>query len=97
MDRMVEVTLPVDAEAAKALENPARREAAGRYRLLKGDRLRDALAEVIADAKQEARASRLTDETIDAELEARRAPLRQASHDALADGPVLPRLRAGPR
>ncbi len=99
MDRTVDVPLPVDAEAAKALENPARREAAGGYlsSLLKGDCLRDALAEAIADPRQEARASRLTDETIDAELEARRTPLRQASHDALADGPVLPRLRAGPR
>ncbi len=72
MDSTVEVTLPVDAEAAKALENPARREAAGRYlsRLLKGERVREALAEAIADAKQEARASGLTDEATDAELEA---------------------------
>ena len=31
MDTTVEVTLPVDAEAAKALNSPARREAAGRY------------------------------------------------------------------
>jgi hypothetical protein len=31
MENTVEVTLPVDAEAAKALNSPARREAAGRY------------------------------------------------------------------
>ena len=75
MDTTVQVTLPVDAEAAKALETPARRQAAGRYLsgLLKGERVRDVLAEAIADAKREARASGLTDEAIDAELEAWRA------------------------
>ena len=75
MDSTVDVILPVDAEAAKALDSPARREAAGRYlsSLLKGGRVRDVLAEAIADAKREARASGLTDEDIDAELEAWRA------------------------
>ncbi len=75
MDSTVDVTLPVDAEAAKALDSPARREAAGRYlsSLLKGGRVHDVLAEAIADAKREARASGLTDEDIDAELEAWRA------------------------
>jgi hypothetical protein len=72
MDTTVEVTLPLDVEAAKALNSPARREAAGRYlsSLLTGERVRDVLAETIADAKREARASGLTDEDIDAELEA---------------------------
>ncbi len=72
MDRTVEVTLPVDAEAAEALDNPARREAAGRYlsSLLKGRRVPAALGGAIADAKREARASGLTDEDIDAELRA---------------------------
>jgi hypothetical protein len=72
MGTTVEVTLPVDAEAAKALNSPARREAAGRYLsgLLTGGRIRDVLAEAIAEAKREARASGLTDEDIDAELEA---------------------------
>jgi hypothetical protein len=71
MDTTVEVTLPVDAEAAKALNSPARREAAGRYLsgLLTGGRVRDVLAEAIAEAKREARASGLMDEDIDAELE----------------------------
>jgi hypothetical protein len=75
MDSVVEVTLPVDAEAAKALDSPARREAAGRYPsgLLKGGRIREVLAEAIADAKPEARAGGLTDEDIDAELAAWRA------------------------
>lgn len=72
MDTTVEVTLPVDVEAAKALNAPARREAAGRYlsSLLTGGRVRDVLAEAIADVKREARASGLTDEDIDAELDA---------------------------
>ena len=75
MDTTVPVTLPVDAEAAKALDAPARREAAGRILsgLLKGDRVRGVLAEAIADAKREARASGLTDAAIDAELETWRA------------------------
>ncbi len=40
MDSTVDVMIPVDAEAAKALESPARREAVGRYLsgLLKGGR-----------------------------------------------------------
>jgi hypothetical protein len=72
MDTTVEITLPVDAEAAKALNNPARREAAGRYLsgLLTGGRAHDVLADAIAEAKREARVSGLTDEDIDAELEA---------------------------
>jgi hypothetical protein len=44
MDSTVDVTLRVDAEAAKALDSPARRAAVGRYLsgLLKGDRRRQA-------------------------------------------------------
>ncbi len=62
MDNTVDVMIPVDAEAAKALESPARREAVGRYlsSLLKGGRARDVLAEAIAEAKREARAHGLT-------------------------------------
>jgi hypothetical protein len=75
MGNTVEVTIPVDVEAAQALKNPARREAAGRYLsgLLKGGRARDILEEAIAEAKREARTRGLTDEDIDAELEAWRA------------------------
>ena len=75
MDATVEVTLPLDAEAARALNSPARREAAGRYlsSLLTGGRVRDVLAEAIVDAKREAHARGLADEDIDAELEAWRA------------------------
>ena len=79
MDNTVDVMIPVDAEAAKALESPARREAVGRYLsiLLGGGRARDVLAEAIAEAKREARAHGLTDEEIDAELAEWRAE-RQA-------------------
>jgi hypothetical protein len=79
MDDTIDVTIPVDAEAARALESLARRRAVGRYlsELIKGGRAREVLAEAIAEAKREARASGLTDEDIDAELAAWRAE-RQA-------------------
>ena len=72
MGTTVDVTIPVDTEAAQALENPARRAAAGRYlsSLIKGGRARDLIAEAIAEAKQEARAKGLSDSEIDAELRA---------------------------
>lgn len=72
MDDRVDVTIPLDPDVARALESPARREAAGRVLsgLLKGGRVRDVLAAAIADAKREARTNGLTDEDIDAELQA---------------------------
>jgi hypothetical protein len=71
----VEVTIPVDAEAAQALKSPVRRAAAGRYlsSLLRGGRARDLLQEAIADLKSEAHARGLTDADVEAELEAWRA------------------------
>ncbi len=78
MGDTVDVTIPVDAEAARVLESPGRREAAGRYlsSLLKGGHIRDALAEAIGDAKREAHASGLTDEDVEAELRVWRAERR---------------------
>jgi hypothetical protein len=78
MDNLIDVTIPLEPEAAKALENQARREAIGRYlsSLLKGDRMANVLAEAIAAAKREAHTNGLTDEDIDAELEAWRAESR---------------------
>ena len=72
MDNTVDVIIPIDVDAARALESPARREAAGRYLsgLLEAGRVRDVLAEAIAEAKQDAHAHGLTDSDIDAELEA---------------------------
>lgn len=78
MDNTIDVTIPVDAEAAKALESPARREAVGRYlsNLLEGGHARDVLVEAIAEAKREARGHGLTDDEIDAELDEWRAARR---------------------
>ena len=78
MDATVEVSLPVDADAAKALNDPARRALAGRYlsNLLKGERVHEVLAEAIAEARHEARSRGLTDQEIDAELDAWRAESR---------------------
>ena len=79
MDNTIDVTIPVDAEAARALESPERREAAGRYLsdLLRDGGIRVILAKAIADAKQEAHANGLTDNIIDLELETWRSE-RQA-------------------
>jgi hypothetical protein len=41
MSNMVIVTIPLDAEAARGLESPIRRDAVGRY--LKSGRVRDVL------------------------------------------------------
>lgn len=75
MENLVDVTIPVDAETAKALVDPERRAEAGRYitDLLRRRRLAESLAEAIADAKAEARANGVTDEMVDAELAAWRA------------------------
>jgi hypothetical protein len=75
MDDIVDVTIPIDAEVARVLESPERREAVGRYLsgLLKGGRIREIFCEAIADTKREARAAGLTDEDIDAEIKAWRA------------------------
>jgi hypothetical protein len=75
VDTRIDVPIPVDAEAARALESPARREAAGRYLsgLLNGGRAHDILAEAIAETKREACANGLTDQEIDAELDQWRA------------------------
>lgn len=64
MSKTVDVTIPIDAEAAKVLENPARRAAVGRYlsALLKGGRVRD-----------------IPGEAIDAESDVRQTESRQAS------------------
>ena len=72
MDDHVDVTIPFPPEIARALEDPVRREAAGRVLsgLLKGGHLHDVLGDVIAAAKREARANGLTDADIDAELQA---------------------------
>jgi hypothetical protein len=75
MPDTIEVPIPLDPDAAQALGSPARRQAAGRYlsALLRGGRVRDVLAEAIAEAKLEARARGLSDDEVNAELDAWRA------------------------
>lgn len=75
MGEVVRIELPIDAEVARALDHPARREAAGRLLsgILREGGVRETLAKAIAEAKQEARANGLTDEEVDEELEAWRA------------------------
>jgi hypothetical protein len=72
MGDTVDVTIPVDPVAARYLENAVRRAAVGRYLsgLLRSGRIREALADAIAEAKREARATGLTDDDIDSELDA---------------------------
>ncbi len=75
MDEHVDVIIPVEPAVARALASPAQRQAAGRVlsELFTGGHLPEVLAEAIGDAKREARANGLTDEDIDAELDAWRA------------------------
>ena len=75
MAETIDVAIPLDREAARILDNPARRQAVGRYlsQLLRTGGIHDVLAEELAEAKREARASGLTDDEVDAELEAWRA------------------------
>jgi hypothetical protein len=72
MDNPVETTTPADPGVAKALADPARREAAVPVvsALLIRRRFRNVLAGAIVDAKREAHANGLTDADIDAELQA---------------------------
>ncbi len=72
MDDHVDVTIPLEPDVAWALDNPVRREAAGRILsgLIKGGHLRDVLENSISDTKHEARANGLIDADIDAELAA---------------------------
>jgi hypothetical protein len=75
MDGTVDVTIPVDPETASALQDPHRRAALGRLvsGLVTGDLKSGFLGELIADMKSEAIRNGITDEIVDAELEAWRA------------------------
>ena len=72
MGKTVAVTIPVDPEAAAALEDARNREAVGRLvsRVLRPGAGPTPLARAIAAMKAEARAARLSDAEIDAELAA---------------------------
>jgi hypothetical protein len=72
METMIDVTIPVEPEAAAALADARNREAVGRLvsRVLRPHPGPSPLAQAIAELKAEARASGLTDAEIDAELAA---------------------------
>ncbi|HEY3911133.1 MAG TPA: hypothetical protein VGM07_14760 [Stellaceae bacterium] len=78
MDRTVNVTIPVEPEAAAALADPRNREAVGRLvsRVLHPGSGPTPLARAIADLKADARAAGLTEAEIDAELAAYNAERR---------------------
>lgn len=78
MDTTVDVTIKVDTETARALESPARREAAARYLsfILKDGHVADVLSGAITDARREARTNGLTDDDVDSEIEAWQADRR---------------------
>ncbi len=69
---MVDVTIPVEAEAALALADARNREAVGRLvsRVLRPRAGPSPLSRAIAEMKADARAVGLTDADIDAELAA---------------------------
>lgn len=83
MDSTVDVTIPVEPEAAAALADARNREAVGRLvsRVLRPRSGPSALAQAIAELKAEVRAVGLTDAEIDAEL---------ASYNAERRGRVSP-------
>jgi hypothetical protein len=72
MGKTVDVTIPIEADAAATLGNARNREAVGRLvsRVLRPQAGPSPLAEAIAVLKAEARAAGLSDADIDAELAA---------------------------
>jgi hypothetical protein len=83
MDRTIDVTIPVEPEAAAALADARNREAVGRLvsRVLRPRSGPSPLAQAIVELKAEARAAGLTDVEIDAELVAYNAERRDRSRD----------------
>ena len=78
MDKTVDVTIPVEPEAAAALADARNREAVGRLvsRVLRPRSGPSPLARAIAEMKAAARAAGLTDAEIDAEVAAYNAECR---------------------
>ena len=81
MGKTVDVTIPVEPEAAAALADARNREAVGRLvsRVLRPRAGPSPLARAIAELKAEARAVGLSDADIDAELVAYNAERRDRS------------------
>ncbi len=83
MEKTVDVTIPVELEAAAALADARNREAVGRLvsRILRPTSGSIPLAQAIAEIKANARASGLSDAEIDAELAAYNAERRERGPD----------------
>ena len=81
MDKTVDVTIPVEPEAAAALGDARNRAAVGRLvsRVLRPRAGPSPFAQAIAELKAEARAVGLSDADIDAELVAYNAERRDRS------------------
>ncbi len=81
MSGTVEVTIPVEAEAAAALSDARNREAVGRLvsRVLRPRSGPSPLSRAITELKAEVRSAGLTDAEIDAELAAYNAERRERS------------------
>ena len=79
MARTVDITIPVEANAASTLADARNRDAIGRLvsRVLHPRSGPSALAKAIAELKAEARGTGLTDEDIDAELTAYNSERRE--------------------
>jgi hypothetical protein len=79
MDKTVDVTIPVEPEAAATLADARNREAVGRLvsRVLRPASGPTPLAQAIADMKADARAAGLNDVDIDTELAAYNAERRE--------------------
>jgi hypothetical protein len=83
MDKTVDVTIPVDTEAAAALADARNRDAVGRLvsRVLRPNAGPSPLAQAIAELKAEVRRADLSDAEIDAELSVYNAERRERSAD----------------
>jgi len=79
MDNTVNVTIPIEPEAAAALADARNREAVGRLisRVLCPRSGPSPLAQAIAEIKADARAAGLTDADVDGELAAYNAECRE--------------------
>lgn len=85
MDTTIDVTIPVEPDAAAALADARNRAAIGRLisRVLRPRSGPSALARAIAEMKEDARAAGLTDADIDDELAAYNAARRGPSAPAV--------------
>lgn len=83
MEKTVDVTIPVDTEAAAALADARNRDAVGRLvsRVLRPHAGPSPLAQAIAELKAEARQAGLSDVEVDAELSAYSAERRDRKPD----------------